>query len=557
MANALSFRFPVFHKELMEMALRRRTYFVRTAYASLLFYFFLVQFDGTFSSLRGAGAAELLGQMGKGRGLFQSIVMMQFIGIYLLLPAFMAPAVAKEKEDGSFALLRISRMSSWQILLQKLGGRLVPMLTFLLLSLPLLSVAYALGGVVESEVLEAIVVLLLTCLQIGALSLLMSVLCPTMVSATLWCYLVYAVFAAWLTYYVANSAPQADNLMAFAGVSTFYSNKGSGVPVILAKSWPLALSTIILLILARVFIARSRAPRRLSTLKGMFGMMDRIMERINASIGRGIVILKDSSLLLERAPIAWREMGRAGLSQPRNLVRLMLCLEIPAVLIPFMTGFHPASIVVAISLLWVLGLVLVCVHCANLIGSERSKQTLSILLTTPIWAADVVLQKMWSMRRIVGVLLVPFGTLFLLHMVAHAYPIDPSIGYGRWGLDGFDVYLLIVSFAAVLVYLHLAGWTACLIGMRIRNRAYAVLAALFVIAGWFVLTFPLLTVIFDFELSMNALALVCPVAVIILTMEYDSDLWMVGAAINVCLHWLLMKRIRKKALENAERHLMT
>ena len=120
-----------------------------------------------------------------------------------------------------------------------------------------------------------------------------------------------------------------------------------------------------------------------------------------------------------------------------------------------------------------------------------------MLLTTPIWAADIVLQKMWSVRRIMGVLLVPFGTLFLLHMVKHAYPINSSTGIGQWGLNGFDVYILGLSFVAVLVYLHLAGWTACVIGMQVQNRAYAVLATLSTITCWFFLLPALLMVFFQ------------------------------------------------------------
>ena len=94
MSSALShLGLPLLTKELVEQAARRRTYIVRVAYAALLFvagFAFYYQLANRYNS----SAFAILGQ---GRMLFEQIVMVQFMGIYIFMPAMTCSVVTSEK----------------------------------------------------------------------------------------------------------------------------------------------------------------------------------------------------------------------------------------------------------------------------------------------------------------------------------------------------------------------------------------------------------------------------------------------------------------------------
>ena len=133
---------PLLGKELAEQAARKRTYVLRCAYAALLFIAFCVVFYGEAREVR--SGFELLG---RGRGMFVALVYIQFVGVLAFLPATMSGVITQEKEQRSLELLLLTDLRPSEILLQKYLGHLIPIFTFLLLSLPLLAICYAFGGV--------------------------------------------------------------------------------------------------------------------------------------------------------------------------------------------------------------------------------------------------------------------------------------------------------------------------------------------------------------------------------------------------------------------------
>src|SRR5262245_66682174 len=77
------FELPLLAKELNEQAARKRTYILRFAYAALLFVGACGLFYGNFLQ-GGNGSSRGLGQ---GKLMFEKLVKIQFVGIYLFVPA--------------------------------------------------------------------------------------------------------------------------------------------------------------------------------------------------------------------------------------------------------------------------------------------------------------------------------------------------------------------------------------------------------------------------------------------------------------------------------------
>ena len=125
---------PLLTKELIEQAARKRTYVVRLVYASLLFLLAFWQFTSILSS----NGSNSLAILGSGTDMFNRVIELQSLGILLFLPALACGAITSEKERDSLTMLLVTRLGPFTILLEKLLGRLVPMFSFLLLSLPLL-----------------------------------------------------------------------------------------------------------------------------------------------------------------------------------------------------------------------------------------------------------------------------------------------------------------------------------------------------------------------------------------------------------------------------------
>ena len=144
------FSLPLLAKELTEIAARRRTYVTRVVYALLLMTFFLAI---NYSTLRHMSLSPLYA-MGMGRNMFAVLIALQIVGICLFLPAFAAGLITQEKERDSLAVLFLTELTPWQILLQKFASGLIAILPFMLIGMPLAALCYAYGGISPRDALS-------------------------------------------------------------------------------------------------------------------------------------------------------------------------------------------------------------------------------------------------------------------------------------------------------------------------------------------------------------------------------------------------------------------
>ena len=116
-----------------------------------------------------------------------------FSGTFLLLlaiysfvaPAFGAAALAGEQERQTYETLLITSLRPAQIVWGKLGAIALLLLLFLLMSLPIQSLAFAFGGVTPAEGLIGTIGLLVTALALSALGLYISSMARTTMVAVM------------------------------------------------------------------------------------------------------------------------------------------------------------------------------------------------------------------------------------------------------------------------------------------------------------------------------------------------------------------------------------
>jgi ABC-type transport system involved in multi-copper enzyme maturation permease subunit len=96
----------------------------------------------------------------RGHSLFTSLLSAQALGIWLLVPALAAGALAQEREQQTLETLLLSPLSPLQIVWGKAAGVMALSSVLLLGTLPLLSLCFLLGGVSPGEVLAGYSLLL-------------------------------------------------------------------------------------------------------------------------------------------------------------------------------------------------------------------------------------------------------------------------------------------------------------------------------------------------------------------------------------------------------------
>ncbi len=139
-----------------------------------------------------AGAGETLG---RGHAHFLGLLIFQLAALYLIVPVLTAGAITAEKERGTLALLLVTTLSPRQIVLQKYASRMTPILSFVFLSFPLMAITYTFGGVTITDLVLGIVLLIYTCVALGAFAILCSACFRTTVEALCATYVGFPIFA--------------------------------------------------------------------------------------------------------------------------------------------------------------------------------------------------------------------------------------------------------------------------------------------------------------------------------------------------------------------------
>ncbi|MCL2700222.1 MAG: ABC transporter permease [Phycisphaerae bacterium] len=172
-------------KELLVVSRRGRSYVLRAAYLVALgvyvvgVYLSLVSGDGV-SSYDSYQMAQL------GKTVTAYIVFFQLAGATLVAVALASTALHEEIRRRTLTALLVTPLSDWQIVVGKLLGRLMPLLTLVLLILPLLGVVRVFGGVEFTYLLAATGLTLCWAALAGAFTMYVSLRCrgPFVTAAT-------------------------------------------------------------------------------------------------------------------------------------------------------------------------------------------------------------------------------------------------------------------------------------------------------------------------------------------------------------------------------------
>ena len=299
----------------------------------------------------------------------------------------------------------LTRLNPGTIILEKFGSRLVPMLTLLLLTFPVLAHVHTLGGVDTDLLIGTLWLLFCECLLFASVAIACSTWFTTTVVAFIWSYVLigflavltlslgYTTFvpsAIWRTAFMASQWGISRSQMAVINaVGMGPTVAQSSWLITISKSVPALFATAVFLLFARLTLVRRAFVSQASVLLKVLRVVDVFFTALNERTTGGIELVRDSNPLPADDPVAWRERNKKSLGKARYLFRVLVMLEIPTLFICVLAATASArndfkGLSVLQGLIWTLAVLVAVVKAATLFSSERAKQTIEPLLATPL-----------------------------------------------------------------------------------------------------------------------------------------------------------------------------
>jgi|GEM_PF-1713718 len=168
MLNFLSlFLGPVFAKEMVEMARRKRYFFNRVLYGLVLFFALWIVWENHHFQIQ-SGKVTLRVMANLAATMFQAVSIVQYGAVFLFVPLFLCGVIAGEREERTLDLLFTTQLRDREIILGKLASRTVALVTLILCALPVMSIIMLFGGVDPDSLLRTQSATLLAMLFAGA-----------------------------------------------------------------------------------------------------------------------------------------------------------------------------------------------------------------------------------------------------------------------------------------------------------------------------------------------------------------------------------------------------
>ncbi|HEX5269218.1 MAG TPA: hypothetical protein VFW33_01960, partial [Gemmataceae bacterium] len=350
-----------------------------------------------------APAGATLSNLAKvGESFFYAIAGTQLVLVLLAAPAYTAGAVCLDKARGTLAHVLVTDLSSAEIVLGKLGSRLLPVLGLVLAGLPILALATLLGGIDPTALFGGFLVTLGVAVAGCALALALSVWGNKPHEVMLAAYLVWAVFLlAWPAGVILPAGWRLGATPAWLEKSNpfwlafapYLRIGGAGLDDYLVFLGGCLAAAALLVFLAALTLRRAAA-REPARRARRGGLLREWLPRFRR--------------LLDFNPVLWRELhGR----RPSRWVRVVWVVYAVAsvgasgvAVVAHATGNTRDVGAFVNAFQYSIGLLLVSITAVTSLFEERVRGSLDVLLTTPVPTSSIVWGKWWGAFR--GALLV-------------------------------------------------------------------------------------------------------------------------------------------------------
>jgi ABC-type transport system involved in multi-copper enzyme maturation permease subunit len=514
---------PLLKRELIENSHKKRTYVLRILVALIFMLVMLLFYSNQVSQY-----TSVLQVMGQGRELAAILLVCNLVAIYALLPAMACSAISSEREKQTLSLILITRITPGGLIAEKFLSRLVPMIALMLITLPMLSIAYMLGGLRLEAVFAALLGLFTAAVQVNSAAIMCSALFRTALEAFWATYLLFAIMA--LGPIVLNEMGLLPNVNwfpvfgndAIAGMFVLFLGMSVGAIEGFASIRDVCFSAIppltvaaVMLVISRFAIAHGQQDAPLSfqtfaklgrrTASNVFRVVTfpvRQLFRLISGTPHFDVRTFPDDARLPRAlptllPVAWRERQISALSGWRlhaTLLCVTMVLEWGWLISAHAYNYEDNCVIVDTALFIISLLMVIGVTCRTF-ASERERQTLDLLLTTPLTNRELLKEKLSAANRTAFFLLVPIFFTAITHLLfgnllvydshtwaSNYYPMrEVSMFETAWWHSACRY--LFGLFTHALLYMILVKWIAVYFSLSFNSQMKSMLGTILSILG--------------------------------------------------------------------------
>jgi len=408
----------ILQKELRSSGRRKSTYLIRGGYAALFSAVTLIAVGTLLPRLEFESAtaqAQMLTAFARALVLF--VTWFQFLTIALISPAITSSAICEEKQLGTLSALMTTPLSSLQIVMGKLAGRLYQVVILVLISAPMLLAVRVFGGVPAETIVAFTSVTLATALLGGTMGILFSMWHTRAAAAAIFALLTLGLlFLAPPMIYFAIRQTNMFGLSGVLGIST--GNVNTLVPLGIASSPPITLAALTQegpTTLGYSWIAGTPFDRIwVACVVIMVGMSGALMLVASAVLRRLLLSEAGGSaspdervetekttekrrrrlVRLGARPIYWREVSRPWIE---NKFQLGILVFVIATTFGYAywridLSEEPMHLIMGLAGLGVIVL-LASVQTTGAISGERDAQTWDVLMTAPVSGWRVLMDK--------------------------------------------------------------------------------------------------------------------------------------------------------------------
>jgi ABC-type transport system involved in multi-copper enzyme maturation permease subunit len=137
---------PIFAKEMVEIARRRRYYAMRVLYGAVLFLTLFTVYENHWYD-RSTGRMSIHAMARMAQSTYEAISGVQLAAVFLFVPIFLCGVIANEREEQTLDLLFTTSLVNREIVLGKLFSRLAVLIFLILCAMPFMSIIMFFGGI--------------------------------------------------------------------------------------------------------------------------------------------------------------------------------------------------------------------------------------------------------------------------------------------------------------------------------------------------------------------------------------------------------------------------
>jgi ABC-type transport system involved in multi-copper enzyme maturation permease subunit len=423
---------PVFVFESLVAARKWGYYAGRSAFALALLVALWFAWVNLVEPIRARASSEGLNRAELarlGEAFYQAIAGVQVSLILLAAPAATAGAVCLDRARGTLAHVLVTDLSDAEVVLGKLGARLIPVLALVATAAPVVALAGLLGGVVPGAVVTLFLVSAALAVLGCALALAVSVRVGKPHEVLM---VVYATFTVWLLSHPVWVSLSGSGFVPlpprwFAAFNPYI--------LVYAPLWPSGLYAAGAVALFLVFVAGASAALvvwSVATLRRDVRSGAKRSERWEglASWVRSRLFSWWPNPSLDGNPVLWREWHR---NRPSRTARRVWAVYAVGAVAVTAWGFANAVkygvtqgsrselLILDNAFQVALGLLFLSATAPTALMEERTRGSLDVLLATPLSTRSIVLAKWWAVFRVAPRLaILPGLAAFLIAAAAEA-----------------------------------------------------------------------------------------------------------------------------------------